>query len=101
MNLNKSSCRWMLGAVEPCDFKLKFPSLKDIGAIASKLPLYCVTVRALSDELAAVPISQYLLLQRIPAHLLKTLEEDPEVLKGVLATVLRKENAILYKIMPL
>ena len=44
------------GVVQPCDFKLKFDSLKDLDAMASKLSLYCVriyTVHALSAELAA------------------------------------------------
>ncbi|KAJ5155755.1 hypothetical protein N7492_008558 [Penicillium capsulatum] len=67
----------------------------DLGALNDHLEL-------LKDELAsdALPSSQYLLVRRIPGALFQRLEQEPELLKGVRATILHREQEVLCKVMP-
>jgi hypothetical protein len=65
----------------------------------SSLDQLCDYLDMLKDELGSdnPPSSEYVLVRRIPAGLFSTIVENPELPKGVRATICHHEHDILYK----
>ncbi|KAJ5551755.1 hypothetical protein N7461_006453 [Penicillium sp. DV-2018c] len=66
----------------------------------SSLEQLCDYLDVVKDELASddTPSSQYVLVQRIPDELFSTIVKQPELLKGLRATIRHREHDVLYKI---